>query len=266
MKSIFWILGLIVVLVGGFYAFNSYIYNEKQGDMNETDDGMVEVFPIEHASFVLRWGNTYFYNDPVGAENFAGRPAPTAILLTDIHGDHLSTSTLESIGGDSTIIAPQAVVDLLPEEMKSRAYVIHNGDTHELNGITITATPAYNLPEADNADRHTKGRGNGYILQKGEFRVYIAGDTAATPEMRALTDINIAFLPMNLPYTMGVEEAVDAVLAFKPAHVYPYHFRTPEGYADVLRFQELVTSQSSTTMTIATWYPNDPNAPRYVEE
>lgn len=265
MKSIYGILALIILLVGGFYAFNGYIYNEKQGDMNDDGDGMVEIFPVEHASFVLRWGNAYFYNDPVGEENFAGRPAPTAILLTDIHGDHLSTTTLASIDGEPQIIAPQAVVDLLPDDMKARAHLMRNGDTHEVNGITITAVPAYNLPDAENADRHTKGRGNGYILEKNGYRVYIAGDTAATPEMRALTNIAIAFLPMNLPYTMGVDEAVDAVKAFKPRHVYPYHFRTPEGYSDVLRFQELVTSQSSTTVTIATWYPNDPSAPKYEE-
>ncbi len=264
MKAIPWIIGALIVLIGAFYAFNAYIYDEKQGE-DMKDDGMVEIFPVEHASMVIRWGSTYFYNDPVGEENFKDRPAPTAILLTDIHGDHLSTTTLASIGGESTIIAPQAVADRLPDDMKSRVHVMNNGDTHEVNGITITATPAYNLPDADNADRHTPGRGNGYILEKNEYRVYIAGDTAATPEMRALENIAIAFLPMNLPYTMSVEEAADAVLAFKPRHVYPYHFRTPEGYSDVNKFQKLVTTQSSTTVTIATWYPNDPNAPKYEE-
>lgn len=265
MNALSWIIGALIVLIGGFYALNTYIYDEKQGDIDMTDDGMVEIFPVEHASFVLRWGNTYFYNDPVGEENFAGRPAPSAILLTDIHGDHLSTTTLASIGGDAPIIAPQEVVNRLPEDMKARARVLNNGDTMDFEGVTITATPAYNLPDADNADRHTKGRGNGYILEKNDYRVYIAGDTAATPEMRALENIAIAFLPMNLPYTMGVEEAAEAVLAFKPRHVYPYHFRTPEGYSDVARFQELVTSQSSTTVTIATWYPSDLNAPKYEE-
>ncbi len=116
----------------------------------------------------------------------------------------------------------------------------------------------YNLPDAENKDRHTKGRGNGYLLSDGMMRVYIAGDTAGTPEMRALTNIDIALIPMNLPYTMGVDEAADAVLAFRPKKVYPYHYRSPDGLADVNRFRDLVTAgNANIEVVLAAWYPKN---------
>ncbi len=252
-------LGIIVLLIGGFYLLNYYIYNEKQGEPMNTQNtnSPVEVVPIEHATGILKWADVAIYFDPTGgAEAFAGQPAADIILLTDIHGDHLSTSTIEAVRGSAVIIAPQAVVDMLTTERATGTIVLANGESTEQAGFRIEATPMYNLPDADNADRHVKGRGNGYIIERDGFRVLIAGDTAGTPELRAMQDIDIAFVPMNLPYTMGVDEAADTVLEFKPRIVYPYHYRSPDGLADVARFKQLVNAgDESIEVILAPWYP-----------
>lgn len=257
MKTALGILGVIIVLAAGVYGVNMFITNDNQGTMSENTKDSIEVTPVEHASFVLRWGETIIYNDPVDAKLFEGRPEADIILVTDIHGDHLSTSTLAALPGNAPIIAPQAVIDMLPDDLKSRALLLANEESREVADLRITAVPAYNLPHAENADRHIKGRGNGYILEKQDTRIYIAGDTAGTPEMRALTDIYIAFIPMNLPFTMGVEEAADAVVAFKPRIVYPYHYRGQDGLADIAKFQQLVNAVEPRiqVMSMATWYP-----------
>ena len=260
MNTLLWILGLAVVLIGGFFALNSFIYNEKQGDMNEEQPATttVEIIPIEHATGVIKWGDTVMYTDPTGeATAFQGQMPANIIFLTDIHGDHLSTSTLSSVIGNASLIVPQAVKDLLPEQLAARAIVMKNGDTVTEKGFRIMAIPMYNFPESADS-RHTKGRGNGYVIERDEFRVYIAGDTAGIPEMRALTNIDIALVPMNLPYTMGVEEAADAVLAFKPKKVYPYHYRGPDGLADVNKFKELVDAgNQGIEVVLANWYPTE---------
>ncbi|MES2930738.1 MAG: MBL fold metallo-hydrolase [Patescibacteria group bacterium] len=219
-------------------------------------DNPVEVIPVEHASGILVWGDKTIYMDPVGVSSlFAGKPTANVVFVTDIHQDHFSASTLEGLAGDAVIIAPQGVIDQLPQELVSRTRVMKNGETMQEQGFTITAVPMYNLPEAENANYHTPGRGNGYIIEKDNFRVYIAGDTAGTSEMRALKNIDIAFVPMNLPYTMSVDEAADAVLEFKPKIVYPYHFRQQDGLADMNRFKELVnTGDPSIEVIVADWY------------
>jgi len=253
------IITIIVVLIALFIIFNRFNSNEapQVTTENKTPAVPVQITPITHATAILEWDNTTFYTDPTGTSTvFAEKPADI-ILLTDIHGDHLSTSTLSTVIGSSTsLIVPQAVQDLLPAPLASRAQVLVNGSSTQMNGFTITAVPMYNYPETAES-RHTKGRGNGYIIEKDGFRVYIAGDTGPTPEMRTLTDIDIAFVPMNLPFTMGVEEAADAVLAFKPKQVYPYHYRGQDGLSDVGRFKELVNAGDSTIeVVLLDWYPN----------
>lgn len=217
---------------------------------------MPEITPIEHAAFILRWDGAVIYTDPTDAEAFKGQPAPTIILVTDIHGDHLSTSSLAILlQSDTTLIVPQAVKDLLPADLAARAYVLANGESVNEHAIEIRAMPMYNLPESSES-RHTKGRGNGYVLEQAGVRVYIAGDTAGIPEMRALKDIDIAFVPMNLPYTMGVDEAADAVLDFKPKQVYPYHYRGPGGLADTSMFKQLVNAADpNIEVVLLNWYP-----------
>jgi L-ascorbate metabolism protein UlaG (beta-lactamase superfamily) len=113
----------------------------------------------------------------------------------------------------------------------------------------------YNMPETE-SNPHTKGRGNGYVLEAGGKRVYVAGDTGDTPEMRGLKEIDIAFVPMNLPYTMSIESAADAVIEFKPKMVHPYHYRGPNGLSDIQKFKELVnTGDSSIKVELLNFYP-----------
>ncbi len=257
MKMLLGLIVAIVLLTGGFFALNSYIYNEKQGDMqNRTPEPVVDVLPIEHASAVISWDGRALYTDPTGdPARYAGQPAATIVLLTDIHGDHLSTSTLEAVRGGAIVVVPQAVQEKLPETIAARTVVLKNGENTTQAGFNITAVPMYNMPEATSSP-HIKGRGNGYVVEKDGFRVYIAGDTGPTPEMKALSGIDIALVPMNLPYTMSVQDAAAAVLAFKPAHVYPYHYRGPDGLSDVNEFKRLVNAEDpNIDVVLLNWYP-----------
>lgn len=153
------------------------------------------------------------------------------------------------------MVAPQAVANELPEIYKKQLVVLANGDSTTQAGIPIKAVPMYNLPESADA-MHTKGRGNGYVLQMGDKKVYLAGDTEDIPEMRTLKNIDVAFVPMNLPYTMRVEQAADAVLAFQPKIVYPYHYRGKEGLSDVAQFKKLVNNKNKQIeVRLKDWYP-----------
>jgi L-ascorbate metabolism protein UlaG (beta-lactamase superfamily) len=258
MKIAIWLVASLAVFVVLFYAFNYYIYMQEQGDTT-MQNTTLEVVPIEHASLVLKWGDTVIFADPVGdASLYAGQPSPDIILVTHEHGDHFSTSTLTALMASATVlIAPQSVFDQLPAALKEHAKVMKNGDVISEEGLSIQAIPAYNIRQ-EALQYHPKGRDNGYVLEGGDTRVYIAGDTEGIPEMRALKDIDIAFIPMNLPYTMSVEDAADAVLAFKPAKVYPYHYRGMDGLSDVEKFKQLVQASSSAIeVELGNWYPSE---------
>jgi L-ascorbate metabolism protein UlaG (beta-lactamase superfamily) len=226
-------------------------------DKIQTSKGPLTIQPVLHGTVAFTWDNKTIYVDPYGgAEAFKGIAAPDLILITDIHGDHLDPKTLEAIKTDkATFVVPQAVADQLPEPLKSKAVVIGNGDSTQQLGISITAIPMYNLPE--NAEsRHPKGRGNGYILRMGGKTVYLSGDTEDIPEMRALRNIDVAFVCMNLPYTMDVDQAASAVLEFKPAIVYPYHYRGQNGLSDVEAFRDKVSAgNKKIEIRLRNWYP-----------
>ncbi len=222
----------------------------------------IEVRPLSHATFVLIGGGKVIYNDPVGgAAAFAAQPRADIVLISDIHGDHLDTATLAALFADTartssatSLVVPQAVADLLPTNLAQRATVLDNEETSRINGILIEAVPMYNLrPEA--AQFHVRGRGNGYLLTMGGERIYIAGDTEGVQEMRALKNIDRAFVPMNLPYTMPVADAAMAVLAFAPKRVYPYHYRGPDGLSDVAAFAKTVSAVGKTEVILLDWYP-----------
>jgi L-ascorbate metabolism protein UlaG (beta-lactamase superfamily) len=262
MKILLAIVVVIVLAVGGFFMLNSYLYEEKQGEpQNQVPQAdVIDIQPVTHASAIITWADGVIYTDPTGgAAAYANRPKGSIVLLTDIHPDHLSTSTLVAVLASSTIVvAPQAVADLLPEGLKSNLTVMKNGDITEKEGFMITAVPMYNLPESTSSP-HTKGRGNGYVIERNHQKVYVAGDTDGTPEMRALRNIDIALIPMNTPYTMTVEEAADAVLAFAPKHVYPYHYRGQDGLSDVAKFKSLVTAANpNIDVVLLNWYPDLP--------
>ncbi len=219
----------------------------------------VEVIPISHATAVLKWKDITIYIDPVGgAEAFEGQEKPDLILVTDIHGDHFSVETLEALDTEkSKIIMPQAVADKMPNEFTPQIDVLNNGDSKERYEITVEAIPMYNLRE-EAKEFHTKGRGNGYILNMGDERIYFSGDTEDIPEMRSLKDIDKAFICMNLPYTMTEESAADAVLEFQPKQVYPYHYRGKPDVSDVAKFKELVNKGDADIEVVQLdWYPTE---------
>lgn len=235
---------------------------EPKADSDNSENSSLEdgptVLPISHASMVLTWSGKTIYVDPVGdVEQYTDIMAPDLVLITDIHRDHFSTTTLSGVvSGDSVVVAPQVVYDEMGEALKERSTVVSNGQSIALHGVTMTAVPMYNIPESDDA-YHTKGRGNGYVLEHGGVRVYIAGDTGPTDEMRALSDIDMAFIPMNLPYTMSVDDAAAAVLDFAPETVIPYHYRGPDGLSDVEQFKSIVESANSDiNVLLLNWYPS----------
>jgi L-ascorbate metabolism protein UlaG (beta-lactamase superfamily) len=215
--------------------------------------GKVTIQPVMHASLALSAEGITLFVDPVGhSETFNAMAAPDLVLITDIHGDHFSPETLQSLHlEDATLVVPQVVANKLPADLKSKAVILHNGDEKTVKGVSITAIPMYNLPESPDA-YHTKGRGNGYVFSLAGKRIYISGDTEGTPEMKGLKNIDIAFVCMNLPYTMDVKQAAEAVLAFKPSIVYPYHYRGQ----NTEEFKSLVEAKDSAIdVRLRNWYP-----------
>lgn len=227
-------------------------------DTLQTGKGPLIIQPIQHASLVLTIQGTTIYVDPTGgADNYKGLAAPAIILITDIHGDHMDIKTLDAVKTAATLlVVPQAVADKLPAADKEKLVVLKNGDNTTQSGIAIAAIPMYNLPESATA-MHPKGRGNGYVLGIGGKQIYISGDTQGIPEMRALKNIDVAFVCMNLPYTMDIKEAADAVLAFKPRIVYPFHYRGQGGLSDVAGFKNLVEAgNKNIEVRLRNWYPS----------
>lgn len=252
MKPFHYILSGIVLLSIGYFAVQTYQQQRSPNTVIQTPSTLtttsmpipsLKIDAINHASFVLNWGETTIFADPVGdAALYANASEPELILITHEHGDHFNTTTIEAkVTPDTVIVVPQSIAGKLPESLKKHLVILKNGESTVFKDITIQAVPAYNLREEDK-NKHPQSRDNGYVLEKDGKRVYIAGDTEDIPEMRALKNIDIAFIPMNLPYTMNVEKAANAVLAFKPKHVYPYHYRTPTGFSDVANFKQLVNA------------------------
>ncbi|MDB5193730.1 MAG: fold metallo-hydrolase [Segetibacter sp.] len=223
-------------------------------DVEKVKGGVLTIQPIMHASFVLSYKDRMIYVDPTGgADSYKGLAAPSMIIITDIHGDHLDPKTIEAINtADATFVVPQAVADKLPATMdKQKIVILKNGAKTKQLGIKIKAIAMYNLPEAADA-MHTKGRGNGYVLTIGKKNVYISGDTEDIPEMRDLKNIDFAFVCMNLPYTMDVKQAAQGVLAFKPKVIFPYHYRGQDTNA----FKSLVNAgNKSLEVRLRNWYP-----------
>ncbi|MFC6490727.1 MBL fold metallo-hydrolase [Nitratireductor sp. GCM10026969] len=225
---------------------------EEGGDTVSLGEGELTVHPVSHASVVLEAGDTVIYVDPVGgAGPYEGFPEPDLILITHEHSDHYEPETLQALIADDTqMITNPAVFDMLPDSLRDSASQLANDESTEVAGIGIEAIPAYNTTE-DRLQYHPEGRDNGYVLSLMGGRVYIAGDTEDIPEMRALEDIDLAFVPMNLPYTMTVEQAASAVAEFAPMVVYPYHYRG----SDVERFKSLVEEESNDIeVRLAGWY------------
>ncbi len=222
------------------------------------DHGEIILTPILHATMVLEWNDQTLYIDPYGgAERFADFTSPDIVVITHKHGDHFNKETLEKLDlANAELIAPQSVVDEIGNLRFGRVTALRNGEDKSVNGVSITAIPMYNLPETDES-RHPKGWGNGYVITLGGKRIYISGDTEDIKEMRELKNIDYAFICMNQPYTMEVEQAASAVLAFKPKVVYPFHFRGKGGvFSDVQAFKRIINAEDAAIeVRIRDWYP-----------
>lgn len=220
------------------------------GDHVATDAGEVTVHPVNHASLVLRWGSTFIYNDPVGAASaYAGIARPNLILVSHSHGDHFSTTTLDALQQAGTlIIAPAAVYSSLSQKLKALTIPLANGQQTNVLGMNVEAIPAYNA-------NHPKGTGNAYVLTIDGRRFFMSGDTGNTAEMRALTGIDVAFLCMNVPFTMTIAEAVNATRGFKPKVIYPYHYRNQDStLANLSSFKLQLGDQPETEVRLRAWY------------
>lgn len=239
--------GLAATLLG---AGSGLAQEKPMAETIATSEGDLVIHPVDHASLVLEWGGKVIYVDPVGgAALYEGLPAPTAILITHGHGDHFDVPTLEAIAGTAPLLTNEDVFGKLPEGLKANASSIANGAEGEIDGVRLKAIAAHNTT-ADRMNYHPVGVGNGYVLTFGDTVVYVAGDTEPTEDMLGLTGIAVAFLPMNLPYTMTPDQAVEAINTFKPGIVYPYHY----GDSDLAVLETGVGDH--TEVRLRNWYPN----------
>lgn len=218
------------------------------GDHVATERGDVVLRPVNHAAVVLGWEGTAVYVDPA-AGGYDGLPKADVVLITHSHGDHFNVATVNSVSKtNAVVVAPQAVFSSLPAAMRARTVVLTNGATATLGALQVEAVPAYNA-------NHPRGSGNGYVVTAGGRRFYFSGDTGNTPEMRALSDIDVAFLCMNLPFTMTVNDATNAVRAFLPRVVYPYHYRDQSGsQANAAMFRDRLGTDTGVEVRLRSWY------------
>lgn len=204
-------------------------------DMFELSGGRLEITFVGHGTLMMEWNGMVIHIDPVMREaDYSAMPDADLVLITHEHGDHLDPAAL------AEIVTPATVV-ICNESSAARIddrIVMRNGDRHEVAGLVIEAVPAYNIKNERSPGQpfHPKGSGNGYIISFGDERVYVAGDTENIPEMAEMGSIKIAFLPMNLPYTMSPEMAAAAAEMLKPEILYPYHF----GNSDTSKLTDLL--------------------------
>ena len=201
----------------------SFLLLAPQVATEKTSKGDLKITPITHGSVMFEFGGKVIQVDPItmGAD-LTKYPKADWVFITDIHGDHYDPKALDIIKkGTTKYVAPSVVAEKIPG-----AEVMKNGEAKEFGGIRVEAIPMYNMKRGPSEGKffHDKGRGNGYIFNFGNKRVFVAGDTECIPEIKELKNIDIAFLPMNLPYTMPPEEAAACAKDFKPKVLYPYHY------------------------------------------
>ena len=247
MKSIIYILAFAAMLS---LAAGAHAQAARPVQTFATSAGPVKITPVYHASLEIEAGGKVIIIDPAKPANFAGLPQADLILITDIHGDHLDPDLIKAESKAGTdIIAPAAVAKTV-----TTAKVIGNGEKTTWGAWTIEAIPMYNTTATRGPKPgtvfHEKGRGNGYVLTYGGKRFYFSGDTEGIPEMRALKNIDVAFICMNLPYTMTAEEAADAVKAFHPKVAIPYHYKGQ----DTAVFKKALDG-TGIDVRLLEWYP-----------
>jgi len=209
-------------------------------DVIETSAGDLEITFVGHGTLLFKLGETVIHVDPVSREaDYGAMPKADIILVTHEHGDHLDPDAIAALRKEGTTL-------LLTAKCAETVYggtVMGNGDVRTVDSLKVEAMPAYNIVHKRPSGEpfHPKGEGNGYVITFGDTRVYVAGDTETTPEMKALRDIDVAFLPMNLPYTMTPAMVAEAAKAFRPKILYPYHF----GATDTSELVRLLEGEKS---------------------
>ncbi len=235
-----------------FLTTSAFAQLTNSPDTFQTENGDLKIHPILHGSVIFEWNGLDIYIDPWGsADLYEEKSAPELILITHPHGDHLSPETLAALDTENTtFIVPKVVAEQMPEAYSSQTIILANGESKNYQGINVEAVPMYNLP--NEGARHPKGWGNGYVITMGGKKLYVSGDTEDIPEMRQLQNIDIAFVCMNLPYTMDIYQATSGVLEFEPKVMYPYHHRGQ----DIERFKEIVDWEGKDIdVRLKNWYP-----------
>ena len=220
------------------------------GDHISTSAGDAVVHPINHASVLVTWNGLALYSDPVGgASPYAALPKGDVILVTHSHSDHWNATTINAMRAtDAKIVAPQAVYNAMSSTLKALTAVLANGASTAVAGMTIDAVPAYNA-------NHPQGTGNGYVITLGGKKFFFSGDTGPVAEIRALDGIDVAFLCMNLPFTMSIADAAATLQEMSPAVVYPYHYRNQDGtFANLVSLRQLLGPSSPVELRTRTWY------------
>ncbi|MFC2096177.1 MBL fold metallo-hydrolase [Bacteroidota bacterium] len=221
---------------------------DLQTDKFETDHGDLLIHFVKHGSLFFEFDGKVIHIDPVlRMGDYENYPDADLIIITHHHGDHLDLNAIEKLKKENTkIIFTQKCHEL--SENLSDVIVMQNGDVLDINKLNIEAIPAYNIEhKRENGNPfHAKGEGNGYVINFGELNVFVAGDTENISEIKALKDIDVAFLPMNLPYTMTPGMVADAAKAFQPSILYPYHY----GNTDTSKLLELLKKEKNIEVRI----------------
>jgi L-ascorbate metabolism protein UlaG (beta-lactamase superfamily) len=218
---------LLVNLLSMTMVVSAFAKEKFETDIIKTSAGDLKITFIGHGTLMLNLGGKIIHIDPYSdVADYNTLPKADLILLTHEHRDHLDLKALNQVRTEKTVVV---LTEACSKQVQGGRVMI-NGDVKTIEGLKVEAVPAYNIVHLRETGQpfHPKGVGNGYILTLSDKRVYIAGDTENIPEMKSLENIDIAFLPMNLPYTMTPEMVVDAVKAFKPKILYPYHFGETE--------------------------------------
>ena len=229
-KQILFIGLLCISLETAGFAGNTF-----ETDVIKTAGGKLEITFIGHGTLMFTFGGKIIHVDPFSRlTDYSKQPQADMILLTHEHRDHLDLKALDSLRTDKTKII---LTKNCTQEVEG-GIIMQNGDVKTVDGLKIAAVPAYNLVHmrSEGVPFHPKGNGNGYVITFSDIRIYVAGDTENIPEMKQLKNIDVAFLPMNLPYTMTPEMVADAARAFKPKVLYPYHY----GKTDPSKLVELM--------------------------
>ncbi len=225
---------LFITLMAAF-VFQAAAQKDFESDVFPTSQGELKITFIGHGTLMFTFGGKIIHVDPYSrVADYSLLPKAELIIITHEHTDHFNPDVIAKIKKEDTKVI---LTELCAEKVKG-GIVMKNGDVKTVMGLKIEAIPAYNIVHMrrENQPYHPKGDGNGYIITFGDKRVYVAGDTENTPEMKTLKNIDIAFLPMNVPYTMTPEMVADAAQAFKPKILYPYHY----GRADTSQLVDLM--------------------------